>query len=260
MSSDQCRAVADSIIQGRKAATAIGPISADFPQLTIDDAYQIQSIVNQHRLDEGGRVVGYKIGLTSEAVQQQLGVDQPDYGVLFSDMEVLSGQPVDCSGLIAPKAEGEIGFCFKEDLDKENLTFMELLSAIDYFFPVIEIVDSVVADWKIGIVDTIADNASSALYMPGKRIFSPQGVDFEALQVAIHSNNECVASGRGSACLGSPLLSAYWLAKKLIELGTPIRKGQIVLSGALAPMVSLIPGQQYSFRFEGLDEISLNAE
>ncbi|MBR9867666.1 MAG: hypothetical protein GYB20_10835 [Oceanospirillales bacterium] len=260
MSSNQYTTVAESIIQGRKTATAIGSISAEYPQLTIDDAYQIQSIVNQCRLAEGARIIGYKIGLTSEAVQQQLGVDQPDYGVLFSDMEVLSGEPVNCGGLIAPKAEGEIGFCFKENLDRENLTFMELLSAIDYFFPVIEIVDSVVADWKIGIVDTIADNASSALYMPGKRFFSPKGVDFEALEVAIHSNNECVASGRGAACLGSPLLSTFWLAKKLIELNTPIQKGQIVLSGALAPMVNLIPGKQYSFSFEGLDEISLIAE
>lgn len=260
MSSEQYTAVAESIIQGRNTAKAISPISTDFPELTIDDAYQIQSMVNQRRLAEGARVVGYKIGLTSQVVQQQLGVDQPDYGVLFGDMEVLSGEPIDCRGLIAPKAEGEIGFCFKEDLDKENLTFMELLSAIDYFFPVIEIVDSVVADWKIGIVDTIADNASSALYMPGKRFFSPKGVDFEALSVAIYSNNESVASGQGSACLGSPLLSAYWLAKKLIELKTPIRKGQIVLSGALAPMVNLMPGKQYVFSFEGLDEINLIAE
>lgn len=260
MSRDQYTAVAELIIQGRETAVAVDPFSTKFPELTVDDAYQIQSIVNQRRLEGGARVVGYKIGLTSKAVQQQLGVDQPDYGVLFSDMEVLSGEPIDCRGLIAPKAEGEIGFCFKNDLDSENLTFMELLSAIDYFFPVIEIVDSVVADWKIGIVDTIADNASSALYMPGKRFFSPQGVDFESLSVAIHSNDEYVAGGKGSACLGSPLLSAYWLVKKLIELNTPIRKGQIVLSGALAPMVNLISGKQYSFRFEGLDEINLIAE
>lgn len=252
--------IAEQIITSRSEVTAIDPISSQHPEFDMHDAYEIQKLVNQHRIDQGGRVVGYKIGLTSQAVQQQLGVDQPDYGALFADMELLNGQTVDASQLIAPKAEGEIGFCFKEDLSNPNLTFMDVVAAIDFFFPVIEIVDSVVKDWKINIVDTVADNASSGLYMVSKKVFSPLGVDFEALSVEVEENGETVASGNGSACLGNPLLSTYWLAKKLIELNSPVRKGQIVLSGALAPMVNLQPGVEFKFKFKDLDEITLQSE
>lgn len=260
MSNNKYLTVAEQIVTGRSQVEAMAPISARYPEFDMADAYHVQKLVNQHRLEQGARVIGYKIGLTSKAVQQQLGVDQPDYGVLFADMELLNGDTVDASTLIAPKAEGEIGFCFKRDLTHHDLTLMELLSAIDFFFPVIEIVDSVVKDWKINIVDTVADNASSGLYMASKKHFSPKGVDFEALAVEIEQDGETVSSGVGSACLGNPLLSTLWLAKKMVELNTPIRRGQIVLSGALAPMVDLKPGVELKFKFKELDEITLKSE
>jgi 2-keto-4-pentenoate hydratase len=249
-----------NICNSRTSVQPMEPISLLYPEFEIDDAYQIQKLINQKRVEGGGRIVGYKVGLTSDAVQQQLGVDQPDFGTLFADMELINGQSVNANSLIAPKAEGEIGFCFKQDLNSPNLTILEMLSAIDFFFPVVEIVDSVVKDWNIGIVDTIADNASSALYMTSLRTFSTKGVDFASLSVEIDMHGKCVAKGKGSACLGNPLLSTYWLVRKLISLGTPICKGQIVLSGALAPMIDLVSGVELKFKFNGLDEITLKSE
>lgn len=259
MSQEEFNAVAQRIIKSRTDACAIGPISADYPHFGMDDAYAVQQLVNRDRLEKGGRVTGYKIGLTSAAVQQQLGVDQPDYGVLFADMERRSGELIDCSRLIAPKAEGEIGFIFKNDLDRKDLTFTEMLAEIDCFMPVVEIVDSVVRDWKINIVDTVADNASSALYMVGSTRFDPAGVDFTRLSVAIEAEGSEPVRGTGAACLGNPLNATWWLARKLVELGTPIKKGHLVLSGAMAPMVNIKPGMQLKFSFDQLDELLLNA-
>jgi len=258
MSHAEYDAIARSIVEGRANARAIAPISAQFPHFDMADAYAIQQRVNAARLAQGGRVVGYKIGLTSKAVQGQLGVDQPDYGVLFADMERTEGQVIDCSRLIAPKAEGEIGFSFRNDLDSTDITFMELLAEIDFFFPVIEIVDSVVRDWKIGIVDTVADNASSALYQVGAKRFDPNGVDFAALQLSIAAPQGRI-EGQGAACLGNPLYATWWLVKKLNELQVPVKRGQIVLSGALAPMVSIEPNSEIAFEFAGLDRLTLRA-
>lgn len=258
MSNTQFNAVAQRIIRARADACAIDPISAEYPQFDMDDAYAIQKRVNAARIANGSRVVGYKIGLTSKAVQEQLGVGQPDYGVLFADMELLQGESVDCSQLIAPKAEGEIGFAFKNDIDRSDLSFMELQAEIDFFFPVIEIVDSVVRDWKIGIVDTIADNASSARYMVGAKTFTPRGVDFGAIELNV-SAPQGEVKGRGSACLGNPLLATHWLVKKLNELNVPIKRGQIVLSGAMAPMVPITPGCEIGFDFVGLERLVLTA-
>lgn len=259
MSQEEFNAVAQRIIQARKDACATGPISADYPHFGMDDAYAIQQLVNRDRQDKGGRVVGYKIGLTSAAVQQQLGVDQPDFGVLFADMERRSGDVIDCSQLIAPKAEGEIGFVFKNDLDSKDLTFVEMLTEIDFFMPVVEIVDSVVRDWKINIVDTVADNASSALYLVGNKRFDPAGVDFSQLRVSIKAEGCEPVCGTGAACLGNPLTATYWLVRKLIDLGAPVKKGHLVLSGAMAPMVNIKPGVAFSFSFDQLDELVLKA-
>lgn len=250
--------VASRIIKARFDVKAINPISNEYPEWGLVEAYQVQRHVNQARRNKGGRVVGYKIGLTSKAVQEQLGVDQPDYGELFSDMERLSGSNIDCSKLIAPKAEGEIAFVFRNDLDKKDLTFVEMMSEVEFFMPVVEIVDSVITDWKIKLVDTVADNASSALYVVGNKIFNPRGVDFSMIELRIKAEGMTDVCGKGTACLGNPLLATWWLAKKMIDLGTPIRKGNLVLSGALAPMVNLTSGISLEFEFLGLDRLIIN--
>ena len=251
--------LATEILDARSRAVAVSPFSARYPELNVADAYAIQSRVNAHHINSGKRLVGYKIGLTSKAVQQQLGVNEPDFGVLFSDMELCGQDRVMTQGLISPKAEGEIGFVFQRDLLQTDLTFAELLAAIDFFVPVIEIVDSVVKDWKITLVDTVADNASSALYMLGAKTFDPRGVNFAELRLTIHTASGDV-EGVGAACLGNPLYAAWWLARKMAELGTPIKAGQLVLSGAMAPMVAIQPGDEIRFDFKGLDVLTLVAE
>jgi 2-keto-4-pentenoate hydratase len=258
MSQEEFNAVAQRIIKARTDVCATEPISADYPHFGMDDAYAVQRLVIRDRVQKGGRITGYKIGLTSEVVQKQLGVDQPDYGVLFADMERRSGEFIDCSQLIAPKAEGEIGFVFKNDLDRKDLTLTEMLAEIECFMPVVEIVDSVVHDWKINIVDTVADNASSALYVVGHKRFDPNGVDFTELKVNIDCEGLSSLSGTGAACLGNPLTATWWLARKLFELGTPIQKGHLVLSGAMAPLVTLHPGMSCSFNFKSLGKIMIN--
>jgi len=251
------KAIAEELYAARDTLVPVPPITARHDNLTVDDAYAIQTVGGDMRLARGERIVGYKVGLTSESVQQQLGVNEPDFGLLFASMEVAPNQILDTSQLISPKAEGEIGFVFNRDIEHADITLTELKSAIDYFFPVIEIVDSAIANWKITLIDTVADNASSALYMPGNSWFDPRGIDFASLEVNIRSGDDEV-SGCGSACLGNPLYSTLWLVRKMVSLGRPIRRGQVVLSGALAPMVTLQSGMSVEFEFKGLETLVLN--
>lgn len=250
--------LAAELYAARTGAAPVSQLTARYPDMTLEDAYAIQTLTGNLRLADGGRIVGYKIGLTSEAVQQQLGVNEPDFGLVFADMEVRKDQPVPLQRLIAPKAEGEIGFVFRHELNNPDITLTELKSAIDYFFPVVEIVDSAIADWKITLRDTVADNASSGMYVPGDTFHDPRGVDFAALNIRILGEGVDI-SGRGAACLGNPLYATLWLVRKMISLGRPVQAGQLVLSGAMAPMVTLQPGQPLVFDFAGLESIRIIA-
>jgi 2-keto-4-pentenoate hydratase len=243
----------------RLNASPIGQLTARYPDMTLEDAYQIQTLTGDKRLAAGARIVGYKIGLTSAAVQQQLGVNEPDFGLVFADMEIRKDQSLPLQQLIAPKAEGEIGFVFKQALTNPDITLTELKSAIDYFFPVVEVVDSAIADWKITLRDTVADNASSGLYVPGDTFHDPRGVDFASLAIRITGEGTDL-SGQGAACLGNPLYATLWLVRKMISLGRPVQPGQLVLSGALAPMVTLKAGQPVVFDFIGLESVRVIAE
>lgn len=250
--------IAKELYTARQTCVPVPPITSRYEGLSVENAYKIQTLTAGMRLADGERIVGYKVGLTSDAVQKQLGVDEPDFGLVFSDMEVRKGKSLDVSRLIAPKAEGEIGFVFKHDLSDPDITFTELKSAINYFFPVVEIVDSAIADWKITLIDTVADNASSALYVPGDSLHDPSGVDFTAIELTVHSSQGDV-SGNGAACLGNPLYATWWLVRKMISLGRPVKRGQLVLSGALAPMVPLVAGTTTEFNFAGLETIAVKA-
>tara|TARA_R110001583_G_scaffold77167_1_gene210323 strand:- start:1631 stop:2407 length:777 start_codon:yes stop_codon:yes gene_type:complete len=252
------KAIADELLTARLDCQPVAPITARYHGLSVEDAYAIQTLISEQRLLRGERIVGYKVGLTSVAVQQQLGVSEPDFGLVFASMEVRKDQPLDSSRLIAAKAEGEIGFVFNRDIEHTDITLTELKSAIDYFFPVVEVVDSAIADWKITLIDTVADNASSGLYIPGDSRYSPDGVDFAELEIVIRGEGVNVA-GRGAACLGNPLYATQWLVRKMVSLGRPIRRGQLVLSGALAPMVPVVAGQTLQFDFKGLESIAVTA-
>ncbi|MBS7843081.1 fumarylacetoacetate hydrolase family protein [Pseudomonas fluorescens] len=240
----------------RDNTSAIGRISERFDIHTLEDAYAVQELNTELALQAGRRLSGRKVGLTSLAVQQQLGVDQPDFGMLFADMEVLDGGVVDCSKLIQPKAEGEIAFVLKRDLLGVDTTLAELLSAVDYVLPALEIVDSAIEDWKITLVDTVADNASSALYVLGKHPVQLSDVDLSLEGMTLFKNGELASMGIGAACLGNPLDACLWLARTMAKAGRPLLAGDVLLSGALGPMVSVVAGDRLHLRLTRLGEVS----
>ncbi|MCU1656052.1 MAG: mhpD [Pseudonocardiales bacterium] len=205
-------------------------------------AYDVQQRLTQERLAAGAHIVGRKIGLTSPAVQAQIGVDQPDFGVLFDDMAVLPGTPVPTERLLQPKAEAEVTFILGADLADGPLDEGQVRSAVGYAVAALEIVDSRVRDWDIRITDTVADNASSGLFVLGSQqvgldVFEPADVT-----MTLHKDGDLVSTGDGRACLGDPLMALAWLARTAREFGAPLRAGDVVLSGALGPMVAVEPG------------------
>lgn len=224
-------------------------------------AYAVQKAVVGRALADGDRVVGRKIGLTAPAVQAQLGVDQPDYGALLASMEVRG--PVASDRVLQPRVEAEIAFVVGQDVTSVPHDPAELLPLLERAVPAIEIVDSRVAGWDITIADTIADNASSGLFVLGT---DEVRLDVDLLRevtVELSADGGTLSTGTGAACLGSPLLSLAWLARTLVGLGTPLRAGDVVLSGALGPMVDAAPGQRYvaSFHHDGrTSEVSVEFE
>jgi 2-keto-4-pentenoate hydratase len=198
---------------------------------------------------------GRKIGLTSAAVQKQMGVDQPDFGMLFADMAVADGEEIAPSRLYQPRVEGEIAFFLGRDLTGEAITLAEVMAAIDYAVAAIEVVGSRIADWNIGILDTIADNASSGLYVLGATPVRLGAFDARLCGMVIEQRGEPVSVGAGAACLGHPLSAVLWLARKMVAVGRPLRAGDLVLSGALGPMVAARPGEVYELRISGLGSV-----
>jgi 2-keto-4-pentenoate hydratase len=220
----------------------IAPVRELAPNGDADSAYEIQEINTRHWEASGRRLVGRKIGLTSRSVQQQLGVDQPDFGMLFADMELASGAVVDARRLLQPRVEAEVAFVLGHDLADPQLTYAEVLRATQYVLPAIEIVDSRIAGWKITLLDTVADNASSGLYVIGSDPRPLAQVDLRLCGMVLTINGEAVSIGAGSACLGHPVNAVTWLARMMVRKGRPLRAGDVVLSGALGPMVSVQAG------------------
>ncbi|SAL80799.1 4-oxalocrotonate decarboxylase [Caballeronia arvi] len=236
----------------------IQPFSAEVEN-SIESAYRIQDQNTDHALNKDGRtIVGRKIGLTSLAVQKQLGVDQPDYGVLFADMAIDDGRNTTVTGLLQPKIEAEIAFGFKRDMNDSKVDLADLIASIEWVAPALEIVDSRIADWRIGIVETIADNASSGRFVVGGRTPFSSTIDVIGCEMTLHEGAELVSSGNGAACMGSPLSATLWLVRKMAEVGRPVRAGELVLSGALGPMVKLRSGQQYQAVVDGLGGVSVS--
>lgn len=256
MNKQQIEQVADVLHNARQQVHPCRPISEQFGISDIEDAYRIQEYNTQRALDSGRRLVGRKIGLTSLAVQQQLGVSQPDFGMLFSDMEYMDGAEIDTSKLIAPKAEGEIAFVLGQDILHADVTLAELMRSVEYVLPALEIVDSAVENWNITITDTIADNASAASYVLGKNPVRLNGLDLALEGMTLHKNHEIVAMGVGAACLGNPLDACLWLARTMVEVGRPLRAGDIFLSGALAPMVPVQAGDYLDLNLTRLGRVS----
>lgn len=242
---ESVRRAADSLANAAAVRTACEPVSALLG--TTDDvrsAYQVQSLNIERACAEGRKVVGRKIGLTSLAVQQQLGVDQPDYGTLFADMEYGDGVEVDSTRLLQPRVEAEVALVLGRDLDDAPHGFAEVVRSVEFALPAIEIVDSRIADWRISIVDTIADNASCGAFVVGGSPRTLASVDLRSLTMTMYINDVAASTGSGSDCLGHPLHAARWLADVMCRNGTPLLAGQTVLTGALGPMRPVASGDR----------------
>lgn len=233
------------------------PIRTLLPDGDAAAAYAVQDLATERRLASGRRLVGRKIGLTSPAVQKQLGVDQPDFGMLFDDMDVPQGQIIPWGQVMQPKVEAEVAFILGRDLATDHLTTADLIGAIDHAVAAIEVVGSRIANWDIRFVDTVADNASAALYVLGHQPKRLGEVDLIGARMEMTRGDAVASSGAGVACMGSPLTATLWLARTMQRLGRPLLAGDVVLSGALGPMVAVEPGQDFTARIEGLGDVSV---
>ncbi len=233
----------------------IAPLRERYPLLDEAGAYAIQWHNNERRIASGRRRTGCKIGLTARAVQRQLGVDQPDFGMLFDDMSYGDGEPVPARSLQQPRVEAEVAFVLGRDLASERPGFVDVIGAIDYALPAIEIVGSRILDWNIRFVDTVADNASSNAYVVGSVPRRLRDFDHRLCGAVVERRGEPVATGAGAACLGSPLNAVVWLARTMVRLGSPLQAGDLVLSGALGPMVPARPGDVFEARINGLGSV-----
>lgn len=234
----------------------IAPLSGRYPDFSVEDAYMIQKINTAYRLSAGGRRVGCKIGLTSPAVQKQLGVDQPDFGILFDDMGFEEGLPISPAKLQQPKIEAEVAFVLGRDLDMESPGLVDVMRAIEFALPALEIVGSRIANWKIALVDTVADNASSSGYVLGSSPRTLAQLDLRDCAMNLQRNGAPASAGNGAACMGNPLNAVVWLARTMQRMGAPLRAGELVLSGALGPMVEVCPGDAFSAEIRGLGAVT----
>ena len=256
MDHGQIESAAATLRQVYVTREPVEPITADLPGATLNDAYAVQNVNTEYWLGKQRVLIGRKIGVTSGAVQSQLGVSQPDYGMLFADMEYADQEEVPFSRMIQPRIEGEIGFRIDTDLHGPNIGLNDLINAIDYAVPAIEIVDSRIADWRISIIDTIADNASSGLYVVGSQPTKLENFDHRLCGMVIEHRGVPVCTGAGAACLGNPLTACLWLARKMAEVERPLVAGDFLLSGALGPLTWVQANETYELRINGLGSVS----
>lgn len=254
LSDQQQKALGEELYQALKTETTLAPLTERYPEIEIEDAYHISQAMLAARIaDRGVTVVGKKIGVTSQAVQEMLGVFQPDFGFLTSDMVVENNSEIAIKGnLIQPRAEAEIAFLLKQDLQGPGVSEQDVLAATESIMPCFEIVDSRIHDWKIKIQDTIADNASCGVYAVGNEKLDPQGLDLPNLTVNVFKNGNPISSGKGSAVQGNPLTAVAWLANTLGEFGIPFKAGEVILSGSLVPLERVVPGDEMHMELEGL--------
>lgn len=251
------KAAAQALFAARERLVPIAPLRDSHGLASPADAYAVQELNTARALASGRRLVGRKIGLTSKAVQSQLGVDEPDYGMIWGDLGFAPGDVIPSARFMQPKMEAEIAFVLKKPLEHPEPSLLDIIGAIDYALPALEIVDSAIADWNIKLVDTIADNASGASYVIGD---SPRGlgeVDLRLCGMILSRNDEMQSHGVGAACLGHPLRAVQWLARKMVAVGRPLQANDLVLSGALGPMVPARPGDRFTVEIQGFAPFSV---
>jgi 2-keto-4-pentenoate hydratase len=254
---DLHRQLADELWEADRTAKPVPPLTDRYDDLVIEDAYAIQTINIDRRIADGQRIIGRKVGLTSKPMQQLLGVDEPDFGALTDEMLVEDGDLIDLSRLVQPRVEAELAFVMARDLAGPGISAALALTAIAGVLPAVEVVDSRVADWKIKLVDTVADNASSGLFVIGGRMRPVADIDLRLLGAAVYRNGQLLDTGAGAAILGNPARCVAWLANKLGSLGDGIRAGDIVLPGAVHKMVPVQPGDVFRAEYAHLGAVTV---
>jgi 2-keto-4-pentenoate hydratase len=249
------QSIAAAIRGAYESGTPIAPVRDQLPPGDIDAAYAVQQANTEAWIKSGRRLVGRKIGLTAKAVQKQMGVDQPDFGMLFADMSLGDGEEIAISRVMQPRVEAEIALIMENDLVSEQPTTADLIRAVAYACPAIEVVGSRIAKWDIKITDTIADNASSGAYVLGGPPRKLDGLDLYLCGMVMERFGDQVSVGAGAACLGHPLTSALWLATVMAKRGMPLKAGDVVMTGALGPMVAARPGDVFEARINGLGSV-----
>jgi 2-keto-4-pentenoate hydratase len=255
MSPDDIAALASTLRSAQDKAQPIEALTDDHPGMSVEDAYAVQRQLITGYLHDGAALVGHKIGITSREMQRFAGIDQPDFGHLLDWMVQDPDRPVDRGRLIAPKAEGELAFVLGEDLEGPGVTVTRVLQAVEFLIPAIEIVDSRIRDWRIKLADTIADNASSGRVVLGGCGRPIAGVDLPLIGMVLRKNGEIVQTAAGAAVMGHPAAAAAWLANKLSEFGTGLRRGQLVLAGAFGGPVDLDAGDVVHVEFTGCGSV-----
>jgi 2-keto-4-pentenoate hydratase len=250
--------LADRLFEAERHRSPIAPLIETHPGIDAADAYRIQLLNIERRVAHAGVVVGHKVGLSSRAMQQMMGVDEPDYGHLLEDMRVRAGEPVDVTRFCQPRVEPEVAFLLGDDLP-EDCTEAQALAATEAVAPALELIDSRIADWRIKLPDTIADNASSAGFALGEGRLDPRSVDLRTIPVELYRNGEEVGVGRSDAVLGDPLIAVAWLARTVAKFGVRLRAGHIVLPGSCTRAVDLRPGDTFRAEFGPLGHVELHA-
>ncbi|MEH7274011.1 2-keto-4-pentenoate hydratase [Neobacillus vireti] len=249
---------AEQLVEAENTRIGTAPLTAIDPDLTVKDAYYIQLENISKKVTKGQKIVGKKIGLTSKAMQNLLGVGEPDYGHLLDSMVVENNGRISIEQVLQPKVEAEIAFILKKELRGPNVTTLDVLQATEYVVPALEIVDSRVKDWKIKLVDTVADNASSGYYVLGGKPTKIEDINLELIGMVFTKNGDIVNTGVGAAALGNPASCVAWLANKLSEFDIPLRAGEVILSGALSAAEVATAGDTFTARFAHIGQVSVN--
>ena len=258
LTADQVHELAHALHKAEHDLAPIGPLTERHPDMDMSDAYAVQLEGIRERMQaHGGSIVGWKVGLTSKAMQQMLGVDQPDFGHLLDDMRLSEGTDIDCSTMIWPRIEPEIAFQLKADLRGPNVSAEDVMNATEYLIPALEVIDSRIKDWKIKLCDTIADNASCGRFVLGRKHTPPSGFDVRLIGMNYYVNDDLVATATSAAVIGNPAEAVAWLANTLAPYDHYLHAGQVVMPGSLVAAVDAKPGGHIRADFDHIGSVEL---
>jgi len=251
-------AAAHQLWSAERGRAPIDALTSHYPDIDVEDAYEIQLLNIRRRLAAGATVYGHKVGLSSAAMQAMMGIDEPDYGHLLSDMVLAEGKPIDTARYCSPRIEVEIGYVLGAPLPGADCTEADVLAATEYLVPSIELIDSRITDWDISLADTIADNASSAAVILGAGRIAPSEVDIGAIAAVLYRGEEEIARGQASAVLGDPTRAVAWLARKVASFGVRLEAGHVILPGSCTRAIDARPGDSFRADFSAIGSVSVD--